>query len=145
MSLVGGSVTVADDGSRTGSGLALARYDAILPIRITADLIAALADRVGPPPYTGGAAILLAMKRALAAEMTAMSDADITYLVANTDVNVNVNTTTTIGTGPSFNGLQRTGSSFVADADLNAPTSPKPLSGTGTGTGGPTAGSGGIS
>lgn len=127
MALVAGSVAVADDGSRSGSGLALARYDALLPIRLTADTISALSDTRGGT-YTGGAAIMLAIKRSLAAEVTATAAADIGYLVANTDVAV----TTTIGTTSAFDGIQKTPNPLAADTATKAPGVAVPLAGSGT-------------
>jgi hypothetical protein len=132
MALVAGSVAVDDAGVRTGTGLALARYDALLPLRVTADMITALADRVGPPAYTGGAAIILAIKRGLADECTASAGADIGYLVANTVVTVT--TDTTIGTSSAYDALQKTPNPNTVDTATKAPAVAVPLPGTGSGT-----------
>lgn len=53
-------------------------------------------------------------------------------IVANVVANAVVTGNATIDTGPSFNGLQRLPAAFVANADTQAPTSPKPIPLTGT-------------
>lgn len=77
--LVAGSVTIAADGSASGSGLALARFNA----RKAAYEALWAANGISPP-----AEIRMAMARAWANELTQDSAAIVAYLVANTDVTV---------------------------------------------------------
>lgn len=135
MAMVGGSVTVNADGTYTGTGLALALFTARLAL-FPADEIDPTTPKYSMSLATWQAAVVQRLN-GVAALANADGPAIVTYLTNHADVTA----TATVGTSGAFNGIQRTGSSFVANADLAAPTSPKAI----PVAGGPTSGAGGLS
>ena len=103
MAMNGGSVTIADDGTASGAGLALALYN---------DLLACPSYTTIPSGASGAAA-----KRQLAELCGVIGPAVVSHITTNAVV------TTTIGTGDS--GLQRVGGN-----PTDAPSASKTLGGT---------------
>lgn len=110
MALSAGSVTVANDGSRTGSGLALAFYD-----KFTESLSA--------PADDAEAQLQLTSKRACAGQCGAMASAIIDYFKANAELTGNAHVSDQV--------LGRTPSPNNANTAIQPPSSPVdiPLSG----------------
>jgi len=108
MALSAGSVTVDSEGVRTGSGLALARYDAR-----KARFDAAMAGVSLP------LAQIVPMLQQIAASVTAEAAADIDYLTANAVVSIIVDQ----------GGIQTTPTPNNAGVATDAPASPVKLEG----------------
>jgi hypothetical protein len=98
MTLAAGTVTVGDDGVRTGSGMALSLYDQLvaIPGMIRSD--------TEIPDPTIRAQCNLAMKRSAALQSTAMATGIISYFTANAVVSGNAHVTTqSLGVTPNPN------------------------------------------
>lgn len=92
MSMAAGSVSVANDGTVTGSGLALARYNA----RIAApSMVAFLAMQTTDPLASNyvPAAAKITMMRGVAESATADAAADVAYITTNAAVSATASVT----------------------------------------------------
>lgn len=111
MALSVGSVTVADDGTRTGSGFAVALYDEFL-------------SGLRAPTTPKEEELQLSSKRACAGQCVAMARAIINYLVANAELSGNAQVTTQV--------LGKTPNPLAADTAIQPPASPVDIPLTGT-------------
>lgn len=122
MTLTAGSVSIADDGTPTKSGLAEAIYDEFVD-NFTADVETLTGkEDVEIPDGAAGIAIL----RGYGVQATRMASAIVAYLTTNAVVT----TTVTIAAGAPSNGLMRDPASPFNDC--LGPSTGKTLPGTGT-------------
>lgn len=123
MGLTAGTVTVVEDGTRTGSGLSLAIYDSV----IATPGMAGFLDNTTIDPETGlpqvPASAKLSLKRGNAELSQAIASAVIAYFVSNTVLAGNAHVTSqSVGRIPD---------NPVAGTPIDAPAAPVdvPLSG----------------